>query len=140
MEMTEPARANVEDMSRTDALDRLQRHGFVGRIAFIVDGRPMIMPVNYLADRDALVFCTGEGTKLSTLRAGVSVAFEVDDSRPVDRSGWSVVIEGTASEITDPAELELLRRGPLKSWAVRPSAHWIRVTYEHVSGRRIPAH
>jgi uncharacterized protein len=130
----------VEDMSRSEALDRLQRHSFVGRIAFIVDGRPMIMPVNYLADRDALVFCTGEGTKLSRLRGGASVAFEVDDSRPLDHSGWSVVIEGTAAEITDPKELERLGRGPLKSWAVRPTAHWIRVTYEHVSGRRIPAH
>jgi len=138
--MTEPAQTVVEDMSRSDALDRLQRHGFVGRVAFIVDGRPMIMPVNYLADSDALVFCTGEGTKLSTLRGSAPVAFEVDDSRPLDHSGWSVVVEGTASEITDPGELQRLRRGPLKSWAVLPTAHWIRVTYEQVSGRRIPAH
>jgi nitroimidazol reductase NimA-like FMN-containing flavoprotein (pyridoxamine 5'-phosphate oxidase superfamily) len=129
----------VEDMSRSDALDLLQRHGFVGRVAFIVDGRSMIMPVNYLADRDALVFCTGEGTKLSTLRGGAAVTFEVDDSRAIDHSGWSVVVEGISSEITDPEELKWLRRGPLKSWAVRPTAHWIRVTYEHVSGRRIPA-
>ncbi len=137
--MTDPGGALIEDMSRSDALDRLQRHGFVGRIAFIVEGRPMIMPVNYLADSDALVFCTGEGTKLSSLRGGASVAFEVDDSRPLDHSGWSVVIQGTASEITDPEELKWLRRGSLKSWAVRPSAHWIRITYEHVSGRQIPA-
>jgi len=129
----------VEDMSRSDALDLLQRHGFVGRVAFIVDGRSMIMPVNYLADRDALVFCTGEGTKLSTLRGGAAVTFEVDDGRPIDHSGWSVVVEGISSEITDPEELKWLRRGPLKSWAVRPTAHWIRVPYEHVSGRRIPA-
>jgi nitroimidazol reductase NimA-like FMN-containing flavoprotein (pyridoxamine 5'-phosphate oxidase superfamily) len=139
-EMTEPTQAVVEDISRSDALDLLQRHGFVGRVAFIVDGRPMIMPVNYLADSDALVFCTGEGTKLSTLRGSAAVAFEVDDSRPMDHSGWSVVVEGTASEITDPEELQRLRRGPLRSWAVRPTAHWIRVTYEQVSGRRIPAH
>jgi uncharacterized protein len=138
--MTEPAQRMVEHMSRVEALDRLQHHGFVGRIAFIVDGRPMIMPVNYLAESDALFFCTGQGTKLSTLRDGVSVAFEVDDSRPLDRSGWSVVVEGKASEVTDPKELERLLRGPLKSWAVGPSAHWIRVTYEHVSGRQIPAH
>jgi nitroimidazol reductase NimA-like FMN-containing flavoprotein (pyridoxamine 5'-phosphate oxidase superfamily) len=139
-EMTEPTQSMVEEMSRSDALDRLQRHSFVGRIAFILNGRPMIMPVNYLADSDALVFCTGEGTKLSTLRGGAAVAFEVDDSRPFDHSGWSVIIEGMASEITDPEELQWLRRGPLKSWAVRPTAHWIRVTYQQVSGRRIPVH
>ena len=133
-------RAAVRTMSRAEALDRLQRHGFVGRVAFVVDGRPMIMPVNYLADSDALVFCTADGTKLSALRDGALVAFEVDDSRPADHSGWSVVVEGTASEITDPDDLEWLRRGPLRSWAVRPSAHWIRVLYGHVSGREIPAH
>ncbi len=135
-----PSRTGVDEMSHADALDRLQRHGFVGRVAFVVDGRPMIMPVNYLADSDALVFCTAEGTKLSALRGGASVAFEVDDSRPLDHSGWSVIVAGTASEITDPEELEWLRRGPLKSWAVSPSARWIKVTYEHVSGRRIRPH
>jgi uncharacterized protein len=138
--MTEPRQAMIEDLSHAEALDRLQRHGFVGRIAFIVDDRPMVMPVNYLADRESLVFCTGEGTKLSTLRGGAAVAFEVDDSRPFDHAGWSVVVEGTASEITDAEQLDLLRRGPLKSWAIRPTAHWIKVTFEHVSGRQIPAH
>jgi nitroimidazol reductase NimA-like FMN-containing flavoprotein (pyridoxamine 5'-phosphate oxidase superfamily) len=139
MDMTEPTQAMVEEMSHEEALDLLQGHGFVGRIAFVVDDRPMVLPVNYLAEAESLVFCTGAGTKLGALAHGASVAFEVDDSRPLDHSGWSVVVEGTAREITDEEELTWLRRGPLKSWAVRPSAHWIRVTYGHVSGRRIPA-
>ncbi|MDQ2959590.1 MAG: pyridoxamine 5'-phosphate oxidase family protein [Candidatus Dormibacteraeota bacterium] len=130
----------VETMASDEALELLQRHGFVGRVAFIVDGRPMMMPVNYLADAESLVFCTAEGTKLSALRSGASVCFEVDDSRPFDHSGWSVIVEGTASEVTDPGELEWLHRGPLRSWAVQPSSHWIRIQYEHVSGRRIRAH
>lgn len=139
-EMPDPTPSVVEEMSPSDSLDRLQHHGFVGRIAFIVDGRPMIMPVNYLADNDALVFSTAEGTKLSSLRGGTAIAFEVDDSRPFEHSGWSVIVEGTASEITDPEELRWLRRGPLKSWAVRPTAHWIRVVYQQVSGRQILEH
>ena len=137
--MTEPTQAGVEDMSQAEALDLLRHHGFVGRVAFIVDNRPMIMPVNYLADTESLVFCTGAGTKLGALGHGASVAFEVDDSRPLDHSGWSVVVEGTATEVIDEEELSWLRRGALKSWAVRPSEHWIRITYAHLSGRRIPA-
>ena len=137
--MNGPTQGLVEELSHEEALDLLQRHGFVGRVAFIVDDQPMIMPVNYLAEAESLVFCTGAGTKLSALAHGASVAFEVDDSRPLDHSGWSVVVEGTATEITDEEELTWLRRGSLKSWAVRPSAHWIRVTYTHVSGRRVPA-
>jgi nitroimidazol reductase NimA-like FMN-containing flavoprotein (pyridoxamine 5'-phosphate oxidase superfamily) len=138
--MAGAGQGTLETMSSEEAVELLQRHGFVGRVAFIIDGRPMIMPVNYLADHESLVFCTGEGTKLSALRSGASVSFEVDDSRPFDHSGWSVIVEGTAAEVTDPGELEWFRRGPLKSWAVLPSAHWIRVRFEHVSGRRIPAH
>jgi nitroimidazol reductase NimA-like FMN-containing flavoprotein (pyridoxamine 5'-phosphate oxidase superfamily) len=136
--MTNSGSTLVIEMSRSEALDRLQRHGFLGRIGFIVEGRPMVMPVNYLADDDGIVFCTGEGTKLSILRGGAAVVFEVDDSRPLEHTGWSVIVEGSASEVTDPEALEWLRRGPLKSWAVRPTAHWIRITYERVSGRQIP--
>lgn len=130
----------VRELSRADALERLQRHGFVGRVAFVVEGRPMVMPVNYLADDTALVFCTGPGTKLSALRAGSPVTFEVDDSQPFDHSGWSVIVEGIALEVTDEEDLKWLRRGPLKPWAVPPTAHWIRVEYVEVSGRAIPAH
>jgi len=137
---TVSAAGRIQGMSQSDALDRLQRHSFVGRVAFIVDGRPMVQPVNYLADSDALVFCTGEGSKLSALRDGARVAFEVDDSRSLDHAGWSVIVEGPATEITDPQELQRLRRGSLKSWAVQPSEHWIKVTYETVSGRHIPVH
>jgi nitroimidazol reductase NimA-like FMN-containing flavoprotein (pyridoxamine 5'-phosphate oxidase superfamily) len=136
--MTDPTQTTVETLSREDALDLLQRHGFVGRVAFVIEGRPMILPVNYLAGAESLVFCTGEGTKLATLAPGATVAFEVDDSRPLEHAGWSVVVKGTAAEVTDEEELTWLRRGPLKSWAVRPSAHWIRITYTHLSGRRIP--
>jgi len=66
------------------------------------------------------------------------VAFEVDASRPLYHSGWSVAVQGTAHEIVDAAQLDRLRRGPLKSWAVRPSAHWVRISIEEVSGRRLP--
>ncbi len=105
--MTDPTQASVETLPRREALDLLQRHGFVGRVAFIVEGRPMILPVNYLAGSASLVFCTREGTKLATLGPGATIAFEVDDSHPLEHSGWSVVVEGTAAEVTDEAELTL---------------------------------
>jgi hypothetical protein len=71
--MTEPTQAVVEDMSRSVALDRLQRLGFVGRVAFIVDGRPMIMPINYLADSDALADLIGGQPRYLLLHAGIHI-------------------------------------------------------------------
>jgi nitroimidazol reductase NimA-like FMN-containing flavoprotein (pyridoxamine 5'-phosphate oxidase superfamily) len=129
--------ARVHELTRREAVELLQFHGYVGRIGFVVDGRPLILPVNYLADDDSIVFCTGPGTKLSAIGRGASVVFEVDDSRALEHSGWSVVVKGTAHEIIDEGELDELRRGPLHSWATRSSEHWVRLSIEEVTGRRL---
>ena len=128
----------VEELPREQCLHLLQYGAYVGRVAFILDGRAIVLPVNYLAEGSSIVFCTAAGTKLTALAAGADVAFEVDDGRPLYRAGWSVVVRGEAREVSDQQELERLRRGPLKSWATHPKQHWIRITIEEISGRRIP--
>jgi uncharacterized protein len=128
----------VHELSRAEALELLQLHSHVGRLGFIVDGRPVILPVNYLADDVSIVFCTKPGTKLDAVGAGVPVAFEVDDSRALYHAGWSVLVNGTAREVTDEGELDELRRGPLHSWATRSTEHWVRIDIEEITGRRIP--
>lgn len=128
---------NLRELSAQESLTLLRDKSFVGRVAFVVDGRPFILPVNYLADGDSVVFSTGEGTKLATLGTGAQVAFEVDDSRPLDHAGWSVVVHGTAREVTDPNEVERLRRGPLKSWAKQAPLHWVRISIAEITGRRL---
>lgn len=127
----------VHQLTRDEAAELLQLHAFVGRIGFVVEGRPLILPVNYLADDDSIVFCTAPGTKLSAIGGGAPVVFEVDDSRPLYHTGWSVVVTGTAHEIADESQLDDLRRGPLHSWAAPSSEHWVRVSIEAVTGRRI---
>ncbi len=136
--MESTPKTRVRELSRAESVELLQLHAFVGRIGFLVDGRPLILPVNYLADDDSIVFCTEPGTKLSALGGGAPVVFEVDDSRPLYQAGWSVVVKGTASEITDEDELDALRRGPLHSWATRASEHWVKIAIDEVTGRRIP--
>ena len=132
------AGTRVESIDEAESRRLLEMHSFVGRVGFVSEGRVLVLPVNYLSERDAIYFCTGPGTKLSALRAGASVAFEVDESRSLYHSGWSVLVNGTANEVTDPDELERLRRGPLKSWGVPAAQHWVRITIESISGRRIP--
>ena len=136
--MESQPQTRVHELTRSEALELLQLHSYVGRIGFLVDGRPMILPVNYLADDASVVFCTEPGTKLSAVGGGVQVVFEVDDSRPLYHAGWSVVVKGIAHEITDEDELDKLRRGPLHSWATHSSEHWVRISVDEVTGRRIP--
>lgn len=134
---TASASRHLVELTREECFELLEYHSFVGRLGFVDGGKPMILPVNYLADAQSIVFCTGSGTKLDRAREGAAVVFEIDGSRPLEHAGWSVVVHGTAHEITDPTELELLRRGPLKSWAVSPGEHWVRVSIDEISGRRI---
>ena len=135
--MATQLQTRVHELTRAEAVELLQLHAFVGRIGFVVDGRPLIIPVNYLADDDSVIFCTAPGTKLSAIGGGAPDVFEVDDSRALYHAGWSVLVKGTAHEITDESQLDALRRGPLRSWATRSTEHWVRVTIEEVTGRRI---
>jgi nitroimidazol reductase NimA-like FMN-containing flavoprotein (pyridoxamine 5'-phosphate oxidase superfamily) len=70
----------------------------VGRLGFVHEGGPEVLPVNYVLDGDAVVFATNTGMKLWGSTRG-RVVFEVDQTDPVTRSGWSVVVHGLAQEV-----------------------------------------
>lgn len=130
----------AEPLDTEDCLDLLQKKAKVGRVGFIFEGDPMILPVNYQCDRSSVVFRTSEGTSLSFL-GGTRVAFEIDSSDSLTHSGWSVLVHGVARRITDAEELTRLRRGPLQSWGrqdVDDDDHWVLIPIEDISGRRIP--
>jgi nitroimidazol reductase NimA-like FMN-containing flavoprotein (pyridoxamine 5'-phosphate oxidase superfamily) len=134
----EDYQTKAETLSREECLKLLQYKSKLGRVAFIVDGRPIVLPVNYRAEADSVTFCTGPGTKLSNLKDGAQVAFEVDAMVSLLRSGWSVLVQGVAREVTDPEELNELSNSPLQNWATPDAKHWIRISIDEISGRRIP--
>ena len=109
----------------------------LGRIAFIEGGRPLVLPVNYVLDDEAVVFRTDSGSKLDAAALGLPVAFEVDGIDPATRTGWSVVIRGQAEYVTSRAGLERLRRLPPVPWAPGAKAHYVRIRATEVTGRRI---
>ena len=126
----------LRDLSREECLTRLESVP-VGRIGYVVDGMAVILPVNFVLIDNAIVFCTSKGGTLAWLSNRRRVAFEVDESRPAEREGWSVLIHGSAHEVTDPDQLDVLRRGPLHSWVRTPAEHWVRITIDSVSGRAL---
>jgi nitroimidazol reductase NimA-like FMN-containing flavoprotein (pyridoxamine 5'-phosphate oxidase superfamily) len=128
--------SQLRHLSREECLTLLE-HALIGRIGYVVDGLAVILPVNFVLFDDDIVFCTAKGGTLAWLTNRTRVAFEVDESRPADREGWSVLIHGSAREVTDPDQLEVLRRGPLHSWVRTPAEHWVRITVETMSGRAL---
>jgi nitroimidazol reductase NimA-like FMN-containing flavoprotein (pyridoxamine 5'-phosphate oxidase superfamily) len=109
----------------------------VGRIAVSINALPVILPVNYAWSEGDVVFRTSAGTKLAAATAGAVVAFEVDHYDHAGTHGWSVLIQGRAVEIVDPAKIASARRLPLHSWAMDGGAdHYVRIRTATISGRR----
>jgi uncharacterized protein len=111
----------------------------LGRVAVVDDQGPIIFPVNFVLDRHMVVFRTDEGTKLGAAARGGRVAFEVDGAEEAAHTGWSVVVRGEATEVTDPAELARLRKLRLAPWAPGAKSRYVRILPAKLTGRRISA-
>ena len=109
----------------------------VGRVAVVDDQGPIVFPVNFILDRHMVVFRTDEGTKLDAATRGGRVAFEVDGTDEAARTGWSIVVRGEATEVTDPAELARLRKLRLSPWAPGAKSRYVRILPAKLTGRRI---
>lgn len=110
----------------------------VGRIGFISDGAPLVLPVNFAVDDETIVFRSLEGQKLAAAAEGQAVCFEVDQWDAETRSGWSVVLRGTAREVTNWAEREQLEAIGLVPWAKDAWRRiWVRIEPSEISGRML---
>jgi nitroimidazol reductase NimA-like FMN-containing flavoprotein (pyridoxamine 5'-phosphate oxidase superfamily) len=125
----------LEVLSRDECL-RLMAQVPIGRVAVVVGSIPVVVPVNFALYGDDIVFRTGTGTKLLAALGRSIVSFEADAVDKVNRSGWSVLVTGKATEITRPDELEAVDALGLESW-VEHRHHWVRIHCEIVTGRRV---
>ena len=112
----------------------LLRSEVIGRVAVAdFNAAPLVVPVNYVLDGDAPVFRTDYGSKFRlAVLAETPVSFEIDGVDP-DRRGWSVLVQGSATELSE----EEARRLRLQPWAPGRKTHWVRIAPESVTGRRI---
>lgn len=106
----------------------------MGRVGAIVNGRPVIVPAAYASDGPRLLVRI-DGNFLD--EAMHRVAFEVEAVDAKTGTGWSVVVQGAASEVTDEQEIRELEHGPAAAATGRPS-RWIHIRPGHIIGRRLP--
>ncbi len=127
----------LEELDRRQCLELIPRVP-VGRVGVVIRTLPAILPVNFVLVGEHIVFRTIPGTKLDAAMANAFVAFEVDSYAPDGTWGWSVLVQGMASEITDPAELAALAEIPLYPWAFddRVASRFVRIEMSFVNGRR----
>jgi nitroimidazol reductase NimA-like FMN-containing flavoprotein (pyridoxamine 5'-phosphate oxidase superfamily) len=109
----------------------------LGRVVLVDDRGPLALPVNFVLDHYTVLFRTDEGTKLEVASRGGRIAFEVDGADEATRTGWSVLVRGEVTEVTDPTELARVRQLPLSPWAPGPKDRYVRVLPTVLTGRRI---
>ena len=129
-------RTGLEVLDRDECIDLLGRSS-LGRIAVVLNGRPLMFPVNFALDGDAVVLRTDAGTKLHASRNG-PVAFECDGTDAVYHTGWSVLATGDADEVRNAADLARMQRLPLGPWCPGRKSTWLRIQPRTLTGRRIP--
>lgn len=112
--------------------------GGVGRFLFDDAARgPVAVPVNYKMDGIDVVFRTGSETRQAESAQLRKVAFDVDHLDETLGEGWSVLLSGTASIITDPGELARARALDIRPWAGGDRDTYIKLVPTEVTGRRI---
>ncbi len=125
----------IDDLPVGECLELLEA-SIVGRIAVVVDGFPVILPVNH-----RLVEFEGEQVVCLRTRAGTSldsdtaqVAFQVDGFDVHKHQGWSVLVRGTLRQVDEDALGGIV----LESWAGGREM-WLVVVPHTVTGRRLHA-
>lgn len=135
--MDPPSSTSLEKLPIEDCMALLATVS-VGRIGVSISAVPAILPVNFALLNGQVVIRTVAGTKLDAAARRRVVAFEADHFDSDGRWGWSVLIRGVASEITEPdavAEAEALDLHP---WVYGDDVadHFMRIESTLVSGRR----
>jgi nitroimidazol reductase NimA-like FMN-containing flavoprotein (pyridoxamine 5'-phosphate oxidase superfamily) len=128
--------ATTEELSREECMQHLAACP-VGRIGVIVDGKPVVLPVNYRwipgEVSPYIALRTRPGNVID--RGGTHAAFEVDGIDPYLRTGWSVLVQGTLHHL---GEVTLVRE-TLDShpWLEGDRESWLLIAPTSITGRRL---
>ena len=109
----------------------------VGRIAITSGSLPVVLPLSYAMDGDAIVVETGRGNDLESATTGAVVGFEVDNLHEPGHNAWTVMVTGVAQEVRDRGEIEHLRSLlPAGQDTYLGDERFVRISSELVTGRR----
>jgi nitroimidazol reductase NimA-like FMN-containing flavoprotein (pyridoxamine 5'-phosphate oxidase superfamily) len=132
----------LEELDEAECL-RLIASGGIGRIGYSGRYGPTVMPVNYQLYEGTIVFrTTPDSTTDEDLRTGIAnaeykVAFEIDDFDTAARTGWSVLIQGSAHHVESEAERASVAGAGVDPWPGGDRELFLRINPSRVTGRRV---
>ena len=126
--------SGIEVIDEDECL-RLLANEEIGRVAVVIGATPMILPVNYSLDGDAIVFRTMPGSRLDVGQG--HAAFEVDHFDRRCHSGWSVLVTGHLEHLSwyHAKEMQRVQQLPVTPWAAGERNLWMRLRPSFVTGR-----
>lgn len=86
-------------LTKDECFDLLGKN-YVGRIGYLSDGKPEVLPITYYFDREKEVILSysAEGNKINCMRKNPMVSFQVDEV--ADLQHWkSVIFHGEYEEL-----------------------------------------
>lgn len=127
----------LEQLPIEDCLSLLGQRS-VGRIAVIVDGGPIVLPVNYRLVQTCGLTWVAIRTRPGGVieHADMNVAFEIDDVDLVHRQGWSVLVRGTLHHV-DPDAADFRERFDPEPWLQADRDAWLVIEPFSISGRAL---
>jgi nitroimidazol reductase NimA-like FMN-containing flavoprotein (pyridoxamine 5'-phosphate oxidase superfamily) len=135
MTTSSPLVRRIREVPVDEALSLLGTQS-IGRLAYVLDGGPRIVPLTYVMHQGSVTFRTAYGRLIDAIHMG-EVEFEVDHADRARRIGWSVIVRGVAEEIWRSDELDLVRRVSLRAWAPGDRDHYVRIISTRITGRVI---
>ena len=136
MTMTQPRR--LQALTRAESLSLLSSVS-MGRLVFTHLALPAIRPVNHIVHGDQVIIRTYLGTAIASAvggNPGTVVAYEADLIDPDAHLGWSVIIVGRASRVTDADEADRYR-DRLQPWVAGGTDDVIAIQADMVDGFRL---
>jgi uncharacterized protein len=126
---------HFEAIGREQCLDLVESN-HLGRVAWQAADLPQILPVTYAMYQGLVYFRTTPDGILSELAQPTRVALEVDELDQQTRSGWSIVLHGRTSAVSEPDALaDLWAADSLVPWASGNRTLFICIRPDRVSGR-----
>lgn len=129
------SRSPLREISRAECWELLARER-VGRIAFVDDTGPAVIPVNFAIDDQSFLIATSPYSNLAQHALGGPVAFEVDGVDEFTESGWSVLVRGRATQVMPPELPPDVADRPVP-WAEGTRTFHLRISPTEITGRRL---
>jgi uncharacterized protein len=125
--------SGLESLSIDECRDLLSAGG-VGILALCGVAAPVLRPVNFALYEGWILIRTGEGQILEAAVGVEPASFTISEIDRLEHTGWSVVVTG---KLAERSSLDGVADAPLRPWARAEKHHFVGLSIEEISGRRI---